>query len=83
MYDVLTLWYYDLLLFTSDQEIPTASISNMDTEEIEAVKENESERSERNTGNKTHKSIVEENNETNMKSIGTICYHKLRFSFFF
>ncbi|CAH2001489.1 unnamed protein product [Acanthoscelides obtectus] len=31
-----TLWYYDLLLFTSDQEMPTASISNMDADELEA-----------------------------------------------
>ncbi|XP_031337628.1 uncharacterized protein LOC116182990 [Photinus pyralis] len=30
---VPTLWYYDLLLFTVDQEMPTQSISNTDEEE--------------------------------------------------
>jgi hypothetical protein len=28
-----TLWYYDLLLFTKDQELPTESVSNMDDPE--------------------------------------------------
>lgn len=29
------LWYYDLLLFTQDQEIPTKSFSNTDNEETD------------------------------------------------
>lgn len=33
-----TLWYYDLLLFTTDQETPTESISNMDS--LEEITEN-------------------------------------------
>ena len=29
---VPTLWYYDLLLFTKDQDIPSASVSNIEEE---------------------------------------------------
>jgi hypothetical protein len=30
-----TLWYFELLLFTIDQELPTPSISNIEEEETE------------------------------------------------
>ncbi|KAL4141786.1 hypothetical protein QTP88_004357 [Uroleucon formosanum] len=34
-----TLWYYDLLLFTKDQEIPTDSISNLSENECPVMNE--------------------------------------------
>lgn len=34
-----TLWYYDLLLFTKDQEIPTDSISNLGENECPVMNE--------------------------------------------
>lgn len=36
---VPTLWYYDLLLFTKDQEIPTDSISNLCENECPVMNE--------------------------------------------
>jgi len=36
---VPTLWYYDLLLFTKDQEIPTDSISNLGENECPVMNE--------------------------------------------
>jgi len=36
---VPTLWYYDLLLFTQDQEIPTDSISNLGENECPVMNE--------------------------------------------
>ncbi|XP_030747080.1 uncharacterized protein LOC115875704 [Sitophilus oryzae] len=76
---VPTLWYYDLLLFTSDQEIPTASISNMDTDELEAgcdkaagvqAENNESQiLEEHNNESESQDTAVQENkNETDVKN---------------
>lgn len=55
-----TLWYFDLLLFTIDQELPTPSISNIgetetensgteETQESEILEEDEDDGSERNS----------------------------------
>lgn len=76
---VPTLWYYDLLLFTSDQEIPTASISNMDTDELEAGCDNGAEEQaennesqilqEHNNESESQDTEVRENTDTGVKKI--------------
>ncbi len=40
------LWYYDLLLFTKDQEVPRASVSNLTDEEMEKEEMENEENSE-------------------------------------
>lgn len=37
------LWYYDLLLFCKDQEIPRASVCNIDSQETEQPRESDQE----------------------------------------
>lgn len=56
-----TLWYYDLLLFTVDQEIPSTSISNIE-EEVFEEENNENENEEG-----TSQRILLENNTENTR----------------
>lgn len=90
---VPTLWYYDLLLFTSDQDIPTASISNMDADELEAgcdngAENNESQILEEHNNERESEediSVQQNKNETGVKNsiLKQASYNKLSFSFLY